>query len=61
MNPAVKIVKRGSRELKNLQTDLEEDTGRQSQREIVSTVKGWIAQVEQRRRAEKRTFSTLIK
>jgi hypothetical protein len=61
MNAVVKIVKRGTRELKNLPTDLEEDTGRQSQREIVSTVKGWIAQLEQRRRTEKRTFSTLIK
>jgi len=61
MNRVVKIVKRGTRELKNLQTDLEEGTGRQGQREIVSRVKGWIAELERRRRAEERTYSTLIK
>jgi len=61
MSPVVKIVKRGARELKNLPTNLEEQTGRQGQRVIVSRVKGWIAELEQRRRAEERTFSTLIK
>jgi hypothetical protein len=61
MNPAVKIVKRGTRELKNLPTDLEEQTGRQGQRVIVSRVKGWIAELEQRRRAEERIYSTMIK
>jgi len=61
MNSVVKIVKRGTRELKNLQAAHQEGTGRQGQREIVSTVKGWIAELEQRRRAEERAFSTLIK
>ena len=61
MNSAVKIVKRGTRELKYLQTGHQEETGRQGQREIVSTVKGWIAELAQRKRAEVRTFSTLTK
>ncbi len=61
MSPVVKIVKRGVRELKNLETGPEAETGRQGQREIASRVKGWIAELEQRRRAEERTFSTLIK
>ncbi len=61
MNSVVKIVKRGTKELKNLQTGDQEETGRQGRREIVSTVKGWIAELEQRRRAEARTYSTLIK
>ena len=49
----VKIVKRAAREKKDLQTG-DQETGRQGQREIVSTVKGWIAELEQRRRAEER-------
>jgi len=61
MNSVVKIVKRGTKELKHLQTGHDEETSRQGQREIVSTVKGWIAELEQRRRAEERTFSALIK
>jgi hypothetical protein len=60
VNSVVKIVKRGTRELKNPQSALEEQTSRQGQREIVSTVKGWIAELEQRRRAQERTYSTLI-
>ena len=61
MNSLVKIVKRGTKELKNLQTGDQEETDRHGRREIVSTVKGWIAELEQRRRAEARTYSTLIK
>ena len=61
MNSVVKIVKRGTKELKNLQTGDQEETDRHGRREIVSTVKGWIAELEQRRRAEARTYSTLIK
>ncbi len=61
MNSVVKIVKRGTKELKHLQIGHEEETSRQGQRDIVSTVKGWIAELEQRRRAEERTYSALIK
>jgi hypothetical protein len=60
MNPIVKVVKRGTREPKNLQTG-DQETGQQSQRKIVSTVKGWIAELEQRRRAEVRAYSALTK
>ena len=56
----VKIVKRGAAEKKDLQTG-DQETGRQGQRKIVSTVKGWIAELEQRRRAEERAFSALTK
>ena len=60
MNSVVKIVKRGAREKKDLQTG-DQETGRQGQREIVSTVKGWIAELEQRRRAEERAYSRLTR
>ena len=60
MNSVVKIVKRGAREKKDLQTG-DQENGRQGQREIVSTVKGWIAELEQRRRAKERAYSTLTK
>jgi hypothetical protein len=56
MNSVVKIIKRGTKELKHLQTGHEEETSRQGQREIVSTVKGWIAELEQRRRAKSAGF-----
>ena len=57
MSSAVRIIKRGSSEgLKDLKTDQDEKTGRLSTREIVSTVKGWIAELEQRHRAENRVI-----
>ena len=61
MNSVVRIVKRGERELKNLKTGRQEETGRDTRREIVSTVKSWIVELEQRRRAEERTYSLLRK
>jgi len=61
MNSVVKIVKRGERELKILKAGRQEETGRHAQREIVSTVKSWIVELEQRRRAEERTYSLLKK
>jgi hypothetical protein len=61
MNSAVKIVKRGERELKNLKTGRQEETGQHAQREMVSTVKSWIVELEQRRRAEERTYFLLRK
>jgi hypothetical protein len=60
MNSVVKVIKRGTREPKNLQTG-DQETGQQGQRKIVSTVKGWIAELEQRRRAEERAYSALTK
>jgi hypothetical protein len=60
MNSVVKIVKRGAKEPKDLQTG-DQESGRKGQREIVSTVKGWIAELQQRRRAEEHTYSALTK
>ena len=60
MNSVVRVVKRGAREPKNLQTGNQE-TGQQSQRKIVSTVKSWIAELKQRRRAEEHAYSALTK
>jgi len=56
----VKIVKRGTREPKSLEIGNQE-TGQQSQRKIVSTVKSWIAELEKRRRAEERAYAALIR
>ena len=56
----VKIVKRGTREPKDLETGHQE-TGQQSQRKIVSTVKSWVAELEKRRRAEERAYSALTR
>ena len=61
MNSVVKIVKRSNRENNNLQIQHQDESGRQGQREIVSTVKGWIAELERRRRSEPRRFSSLTK
>ncbi len=61
MNSVVKIIKRGEREQKNLETGPNEGTGQQARREIASTVKSWIVELEQRRRAEERTYALLRK
>ena len=61
MSSAVKIVKRGERERKNLRSARQEETGQQARREIISTVKSWIVELEQRRRAEERTYALLRK
>ena len=52
MNSVVRIVKKGRNEgLRSLPIGQDEKTHRQSNREIISTVKSWIAESEQRRRA----------
>jgi hypothetical protein len=52
MNPGVRIVKHGrDGGLRSLPITQDEKTHRQSNREIVSTVKSWIAELKQRRRA----------
>jgi hypothetical protein len=61
MRSVVKIIKRGEREQKNLGNGPNEGTGQQARREIVSTVKSWIVELEQRRRAEERTYALLRK
>ena len=53
MNTRVRIIKRGrARGLQSTPPGQDEKTGRQSEREIASTVKSWIAESAQRRRAD---------
>ena len=62
MNSAVRILKRGRNEgLKDLKAGQDKKTRQQSTREIVSTIKSWIAELEQRHRDEERTGASLIK
>ena len=54
MNSAEKIIKRGQNKIST--GDLashDEQTGAQSTREIVKTVKGWISELHERRRDER--------
>ena len=58
MNSAVKIVKRGKDEsLTEVQAGQDERTGPESRREMMRTVKGWIAEVHRRRRDEQLSSS----
>jgi len=59
MNSGIKIIKRG-RTGKSQKAPLREDekTGRQSEREIVGTVKSWIAEWAQQRRADEHIART---
>ena len=53
MNAAVKILKRGQNKISSgTLTSQDEQSGAQSTREIVKTVKGWISEWHQRRRDE---------
>jgi len=50
MNSGVRVVKHGRNDsVKNLPIDRSEKADRQSDRELVSTVKSWIAEFELRR------------
>jgi hypothetical protein len=58
----VRIVKRGRNEaLKNSQADEREKTDQLSTREIAATVKGWVVELQQRKRAGRGAFSALTK
>jgi hypothetical protein len=60
MNSVVRIVKKGRNEgLRSLPIGQDEKTHRQSNREIISTVKSWIAELEQRRRASEQACRRL--
>jgi hypothetical protein len=62
MNSGVRIIKRSRAEgLQSLPPGKGEKTGRQREREITSTVKGWIAESAQRRRAEEQSAFACIK
>ena len=62
MNSRVRIVKRERNDgLKDTRAHQGEKTGRQTVREIESTVKGWVAELQQRKRARRDAFSALTK
>ena len=55
MKSGIKIIKRSRiDELQNAPLRQDEMTGRQSEREIAGTVKNWIAELAQQRRADER-------
>ena len=59
---SVRIIKRSKNEiLTELPPRQDEMTGQQSTREIVKTVKGWIAELRQSRRDEERANSVFVK
>ena len=62
MNSAVKIIKRGkSGILSEARAGQEETTSPQRAREMMRTVKGWIAELHQRRRDEQIASSAFRK
>ena len=62
MSSGVRIIKRGSVDgHKSLTLGRDEKTARQSEREIAGTVKGWIAEWEQRRRLDGLRAFALVK
>ena len=62
MNTGVRIIKRGrARGLQSPPVGRGEKTMRQSEREIAGTVKSWIAELAQRRRAEEQRAFVLLK
>ena len=57
MNSGVRIIKRGRKEIsQSLPSGQDEKTARQKERDIVSTIKGWIAEWEQRQQADGRSL-----
>jgi hypothetical protein len=62
MKSGVKIIKRGKNDiLTEVRSGQDERTGAQSTREIVTTVKGWISELHQRRRDEQLRSSAFRK
>ena len=62
MNSRVRIVKRERNEsLNDFQANQREKTDQQTVREIVTTVKSWVAELQQRKRARRDAFSALTK
>jgi len=62
MKSSVKIIKRGKNEvLTEVQARQDERTGAQSTREMVKTVKGWIAELHRRRQDEELATSAFRK
>ena len=61
MNSGIKIIKRNRTEgLQNSPLRQDEKTGQQSEREIAGTVKNWIEELAQRRRADEHRAAQLF-
>lgn len=61
MNSGIKIIKRNrTGGLQNSPLRQDEKTGRQSEREIAGTVKNWIAELAQRKRADEHRAAQLL-
>jgi hypothetical protein len=61
MNSAIKIIKRNrTKGLQNSPSRQDEKTGPQSEREIAGTVKNWIAELAQRKRADEHRAAQLL-
>jgi hypothetical protein len=62
MKSGVRVIKRGREdELRGLPPVVDEKSARQSERAMVGTVKGWVAEWEQRRRLDTQSALTLVK
>ena len=60
MRTGIKIIKRKAEgDANDLRTATGEKSVEQTTREMVSTVKSWIAEVQQRKRTERHSFSPL--
>lgn len=62
MKSGVRVIKRGREEVaRSLPPSRDEKTARQSEREIVSTVKSWINEWETRRRLDAQSSFALVR
>ena len=61
MNSAIKIIKRGKNEILNEVAGQDERAAGPNTREMVRTVKGWIAELHRRRRDERLASSAFRK
>ncbi len=60
MQSSIRVIKRKQgEEAINLKTPAAEKSVEQNTREMVSTVKSWIAELQQRKRAQTHSFSPL--
>jgi hypothetical protein len=61
MNAEIRIVKRGSKATDDLRPRHDEKTIQQVQRETVSAVRSWIAELTQRKQAEELIYAAIRK
>jgi hypothetical protein len=62
LRSSIRLIKRGIEESQSLDIGREaKRTNRKNTRELVNTVKGWIAELEQRHRSEERRAAAFLK